>query len=77
VRAEIAELSAGTFLQDAPLYSVCASQAGDPGVAELKDYLHGEAQALRQRDSAGLFRLAVDRVFTLAGHGTVVTGTAH
>ncbi|CAB3925660.1 Selenocysteine-specific elongation factor [Achromobacter aegrifaciens] len=77
VRAEIAELSAGTFLQDAPLYAVCASQAGDPGVAELKADLHGEAQALRQRDSAGLFRLAVDRVFTLAGHGTVVTGTAH
>ncbi|WP_258129516.1 selenocysteine-specific translation elongation factor [Achromobacter anxifer] len=77
VRAQIAELAAGTFLQDAPLYAVCASQPGDAGVAELKTYLHGEAQALRQRDSAGLFRLAVDRVFTLAGHGTVVTGTAH
>ncbi|MGS1104934.1 selenocysteine-specific translation elongation factor [Achromobacter anxifer] len=77
VRAEIAELAAGTFLQDAPLYAVCASQAGDAGVAQLQAYLHAEAQALRQRDSAGLFRLAVDRVFTLAGHGTVVTGTAH
>ncbi|WP_175211374.1 selenocysteine-specific translation elongation factor, partial [Achromobacter anxifer] len=77
VRAQIAELAAGTFLQDAPLYAVCASQPGDAGVAELKTYLHGEAQSLRQRDSAGLFRLAVDRVFTLAGHGTVVTGTAH
>ncbi|WP_447917422.1 selenocysteine-specific translation elongation factor [Achromobacter aegrifaciens] len=79
VRAEIAELATGTFLQDAPLYAVCASQADDAGVAELKTHLHAQAQAqaLRQRDNAGLFRLAVDRVFTLAGHGTVVTGTAH
>ncbi|MDO5538378.1 MAG: hypothetical protein Q4F72_12730, partial [Desulfovibrionaceae bacterium] len=29
------------------------------------------------RDTKGLFRLAVDRVFTLKGHGTVVTGTVH
>jgi selenocysteine-specific elongation factor len=77
VRAEIAELAAGTFLQDAPVYAVCASQAGDAGVAELKAHLHAQAQSLLGRDNAGLFRLAVDRVFTLAGHGTVVTGTAH
>ncbi|ADP13684.1 selenocysteine-specific translation elongation factor [Achromobacter xylosoxidans A8] len=77
VRAEIAELAAGTFLQDAPLYAVCASQSGDAGVAELKAHLDAQAQTMRRRDGAGLFRLAVDRVFTLAGHGTVVTGTAH
>src|SRR3546814_7832874 len=29
------------------------------------------------RSANGLFRLAVDRVFTLKGHGTVVTGTVH
>ena len=77
VRAEIAELAAGTFLAGAPVFAVQASQAGDPGAAELKSYLHAQAEGVRQRDAAGLFRLAVDRVFTLAGHGTVVTGTAH
>ncbi|MGE8639552.1 MAG: selenocysteine-specific translation elongation factor, partial [Achromobacter sp.] len=77
VRAEIAELAAGTFLAGAPVFAVQASQAGDAATAELKSYLHAQAEGLRQRDAAGLFRLAVDRVFTLAGHGTVVTGTAH
>ncbi len=54
-----------------------AAQSGDPGVAALKDYLHAQAEAVARREATGLFRLAVDRVFTLSGHGTVVTGTAH
>ena len=77
VRGEIAALTAGTFLQGAPVFGTSASQADDAGVAQLKAYLHDEAQALARRDATGLFRLAVDRVFTLTGHGTVVTGTAH
>ncbi|CAB3660026.1 selenocysteine-specific translation elongation factor [Achromobacter pestifer] len=77
VRAEIAALAAGTFLEGAPVFAVCASQPDDAGTADLNAYLHAQAEGLRQRDGAGLFRLAVDRVFTLAGHGTVVTGTAH
>lgn len=77
VRAGIAALAAGTFLEGAAVFGTSASQAGDAGVAELKSYLHEQAQALSRSDATGLFRLAVDRVFTLAGHGTVVTGTAH
>ncbi|WP_313625760.1 selenocysteine-specific translation elongation factor [Achromobacter sp.] len=77
VRGEIAALVAGTFLEDAPVFGTNASLAGDAGVAALQAYLHGEAQAMARRDATGLFRLAVDRVFTLSGHGTVVTGTAH
>lgn len=48
-----------------------------PGVAALRRHLHQAAQAMAQRRSDGLFRLAVDRVFSLPGHGTVVTGTVH
>ncbi|AUA55319.1 SelB translation factor [Achromobacter spanius] len=77
VRAEIAALTAGTFLDGTPVYAVCAAQADDAGTADLKHYLHAQAEHLQRRGSDGLFRLAVDRVFTLAGHGTVVTGTAH
>ncbi|WMD19602.1 selenocysteine-specific translation elongation factor [Achromobacter seleniivolatilans] len=76
-RAGIAELTAGTFLDGAQVFAVCASQSDDAGVVALKSHLDAQAQVLSQRDRAGLFRLAVDRVFTLAGHGTVVTGTAH
>lgn len=77
VRGEIAALAQGTFLQGAPVFGTSAAQAGDLGVAALKEYLHAQAQAVARREATGLFRLAVDRVFTLSGHGTVVTGTAH
>lgn len=77
VRTEIAELAADTFLRAKPVFEVCAAQPDDEGVARLKRYLDEAARTLGARDGTGLFRLAVDRVFTLAGHGTVVTGTAH
>ena len=76
-RDGIAALTAGTFLDGAPVFELCAARAGDAGTERLRRHLHEAAQALGQRRDDGLFRLAVDRVFTLAGHGTVVTGTAH
>ena len=60
-------------LASAPLFRVSAVQ-GD-GVAPLQAHLEQEAAALPARSAAGHFRLAVDRCFTLAGAGTVVTGT--
>jgi len=53
-----------------------SSLTGD-GVAELDAYLRRMARESAARPASGLFRLAVDRVFTLAGVGTVVTGTVH
>ena len=47
------------------------------GVAALRAHLEAAAASLHQRSAAGRFRLAIDRCFTLAGIGTVVTGTAH
>ncbi|HEY0294379.1 MAG TPA: selenocysteine-specific translation elongation factor, partial [Bordetella sp.] len=77
VEHDLAQLAAGTFLQGAPVFTTLAHRPGDPGVARLRTYLDAQAQAMPLRAADGLFRLAVDRVFTLAGHGTVVTGTVH
>jgi selenocysteine-specific elongation factor len=75
VRAEIAEWLAPTMLAGAPCFETCATQVGDEGTARLDTWLRDRAMAWQGRRSDGLFRLAVDRVFTLAGQGTVVTGT--
>ncbi|WP_153101914.1 selenocysteine-specific translation elongation factor [Paraburkholderia hayleyella] len=75
VRAEIQAWLAATPLAHAPVFETCATQPDDPGVSRLREALHQAAQRMRTRRDDGLFRLAVDRVFTLAGQGTVVTGT--
>jgi selenocysteine-specific elongation factor len=75
VREEVRAFLSGSVLQDAPLFDTCALQADDPGVAALKAHLYAAAAAWRMKRDDGLFRLAVDRVFTLSGQGTIVTGT--
>ncbi len=72
--AEIRALLAPTPLRDCPVFPVSAVR-GD-GIAALRAFLDDAAAALPARSSRGQFRLAVDRVFTLSGTGTVVTGTA-
>ena len=76
VRDEIATWLNDSTLAGVPIFETHATAADDPGVAALKRYLAVAAIAWRARRDDGLFRLAVDRVFTLAGQGTVVTGTA-
>jgi selenocysteine-specific elongation factor len=73
-RDEIEALLAGTPLAGSPLFAVSAT-TGD-GIAGLRAHLEATAAAHTRRDSAGRFRLAIDRCFTLSGIGTVVTGTA-
>ncbi|MFM0061195.1 selenocysteine-specific translation elongation factor [Paraburkholderia phytofirmans] len=75
VREEVRAFLSGSVLQDAPVFDTCALQADDPGVAALKAHLYAAAAAWRMKRDDGLFRLAVDRVFTLSGQGTIVTGT--
>ena len=73
-KTEIAELLAGTALADAPIFPVAA--VSGEGIAELRAHLETAAAAQGECQSAGGFRLAIDRCFTLSGTGTVVTGTA-
>ncbi|CAE6834286.1 Selenocysteine-specific elongation factor [Paraburkholderia aspalathi] len=75
VHDEVAAFLSGSVLQDAPMFDTCATREDDPGVAALKAHLHAAAVEWRMRRDDGLFRLAVDRVFTLSGQGTIVTGT--
>lgn len=75
VRADIATLLAPTALSSAPVFATAATQPNDAGVAALRAHLENVAQSQPARAHGGLFRLAVDRVFTLPGQGTVVTGT--
>ena len=74
-RKEIAALLAGTALAGAPVLPLSAISGA--GVPELRAHLEAAAAAQRARSTAGQFRLAIDRRFTLSGIGTVVTGTCH
>lgn len=76
VTTDVGALLAGTALAGAPVLPLSAV-SGD-GVGALRALLLEAARATppRMQDSAA-FRLAVDRVFTLSGTGTVVTGTVH
>lgn len=73
--AEIRRLLAAGSLTDAPLFPV--SSVSGEGIPALRAHLHGAALAVDNHRAGGHFRLAVDRSFTLAGTGTVVTGTVH
>jgi selenocysteine-specific elongation factor len=75
--AEIAALLAPTSLRDAPIFPLDATAPDAADVAALRAHLQAIAATVPRRRDDGLFRLAVDRVFTLPGHGTVVTGTVH
>lgn len=78
--AHIAELTAtvrnfvhGSFLAEAPILPVSAVTGA--GVAELKATLQELGLRVPPRPDSGVFRMPVDRVFTMHGFGTVVAGT--
>ncbi len=73
VQEEVAQFTQGTFLEGAPVLPV--SSATGQGVAELTQALERISAEIPPRTSAGIFRLPVDRVFTMKGFGTVITGT--
>ncbi len=75
--AEVRGMLAGSTLQDAAIVPV--STVSGQGLQPLLQHLVQASEELRSQPAPGLkaqFRLAVDRSFTLAGVGTVITGTA-
>jgi selenocysteine-specific elongation factor len=73
VREDVAGAVRGTFLQGAPIVPV-SSKTGQ-GLDELRAALRALAASVPQRGTDELPRLPIDRVFTVRGFGTVVTGT--
>jgi len=74
VQEDIKEFLKGTFLEGAPILPVSSSTG--QGIPELIAVLERLSVEVEERSSAGIFRLPVDRVFTMRGFGTVITGTA-
>jgi selenocysteine-specific elongation factor len=73
VQDDVHEFLKGTFLDGSPVIPV--SSVTGAGIGELLDALGRVATDIEGEADAGIFRLPVDRVFTMKGFGTVVTGT--
>ncbi|MBL0218503.1 MAG: selenocysteine-specific translation elongation factor [Myxococcales bacterium] len=73
VTEEVRAVVAGTFLADAPIVPV--STKTEAGLDDLRRTLATIIDELPPRATTGVFRLPVDRVFTVKGIGTIVTGT--
>jgi selenocysteine-specific elongation factor len=75
VRMEVADYVRGSFLDAAQSPMVAVSSLTGAGLNELKSALAQVASEVAAKDSAALARLPIDRVFSIKGFGTVVTGT--
>jgi selenocysteine-specific elongation factor len=75
VRLEIEELVSGSFLEGKPIVPV--SSVTSEGIPELQAALIAAVASVPDRDhTTRVFRLPIDRAFTLKGFGSIVTGTA-
>lgn len=74
VKDEIAALLKGSALEGSPIVSTSA-KTGE-GIAELKRALSSLLDKAKAREAQDLFRLHIDRSFTVKGTGSVLTGTS-
>jgi selenocysteine-specific elongation factor len=75
VRMEAAEYLRGSFLSARKAPILAASSLTGAGLDQLRQALIRTAAEIPARDAGALTRLPIDRVFTMKGFGTVVTGT--
>src|ERR1700716_2739683 len=79
VRLEVEEFLRGTFLAKASFDNaksiIAVSSLTGAGLEQLKRAIVEAAAEVQPRDSQAIARLPIDRVFTMKGFGTVVTGT--
>jgi selenocysteine-specific elongation factor len=74
VEEEVRDFFKDSFLEEAPVVAV-SSTTGE-GIDEVKKILDDKVKAMNFQEEFGPFRLAVDRVFSMKGFGTVITGTS-
>lgn len=73
-KEEIKESLKDTFLSDAPIQEVSAYTG--QGIDELKEAIYQMVETCSEKDKlCANFRVPIDRVFTIDGFGTVITGT--
>jgi selenocysteine-specific elongation factor len=75
VRLEVEEFLRGTFLESPKAPIIAVSSLTGAGLEDLKRAMIKAAAEAQPRDAQALSRLPIDRVFTMKGFGTVVTGT--
>ena len=73
VKEDLTEQLQGSFLENAPIMPVSAYSG--QGIPELKDKILEIVKGIEEHSSDKPFRLPVDRVFSIKGFGTIVTGT--
>lgn len=73
IKQDVKERAKGTFLEGKPV--MCVSAYTGEGIAELKEELHKLVGKAGEKNMRAAFRLPIDRVFSVDGFGTVVTGT--
>ena len=73
VGLEVEDLLAGSSLEGSPIVRTSASTGA--GLDTLRDELERILTSTATRPAEGLLRLPIDRIFTMKGFGTVVTGT--
>lgn len=74
VTEDVKGFIAGTFLEDASILAVSSTTGS--GLDRLVSAMDAIAREIPERRTGGPYRLPVDRVFTVKGFGTVVTGTS-
>ena len=73
VQSDISKFLRGSFLEGAPIVPVSALKK--KGLTNLIEALEAAVSKIPEKADSGIFRLPIDRVFTMKGFGTVVTGT--
>ncbi len=73
VEMDIHDLLEGSFLENAPVVRVSAVQ--NKGFDKLRETVLDMCSRVPEKSDRGMFRLSIDRVFSMKGFGTVATGT--
>ena len=75
VELDIAELVKDSFMENAPIIRVSATEG--MGIEALRQELLTICEKAPDKQDRGIFRMHVDRAFSMKGYGTVVTGTVN